>query len=186
MQLSTSGNDVSGAFFIGKLKHASADPRPKYSSCTPTYHQQSTFAKPSSACKLACPGCDTADATSAQQPVPDFAEGLLPVHQLSSRPLEGKRIGVLQQTMGPGIDQGVNDAMEGALKHLESLGATVSEVMTSDVPLPSLAWLRLEVTHVLGNKVALVLYGMLQPILECSLQKTLDHLASQWVTASFL
>ena len=88
--------------------------------------------------------------------------------------------------MGPGIDQGVNDAMEGALKHLESLGATVSEVMTSDVPLPSLAWLRLEVTHVLGNKVALVLYGMLQPILECSLQKTLDHLASQWVTASFL
>lgn len=73
-------------------------------------------------------GCDPHDATSAQQPVPDFADGLLAASQLPSRPLEGKRIGIIQQTMGSGVEQGVLDAVEKAFKHLESLGADVTEV----------------------------------------------------------
>ena len=153
LQLSTSGNEVPGVSINGSystpLQVLDQSIQQKLQCTSNSLHLQN----PHLHVKIACPGSDTADATSAQQPVPDFAEGLLPVHQLSSRPLEGKRIGVLQQTMGPGIDPGVHDATQGALKHLESLGATVSEVMTSDVPLLSLAWLWPEVTYVLGYQL---------------------------------
>ncbi len=62
--------------------------------------------------------------------VPDFAEGLLEASSLDSSPLKGKRIGWIQETMGEGVDSGVHDALEKAFRHLESLGASVSEVQT--------------------------------------------------------
>ena len=73
-------------------------------------------------------GCDPNDATSAQESVPDLAEGLKSASELSSSPLKGKKIGWIRETMGEGVDPAVHNAVESALKHLESLGASVSEV----------------------------------------------------------
>jgi hypothetical protein len=80
----------------------------------------------------ACPhaGHDALDSTSSGLglTVPDFAAGLLPAASLSSRPLAGKRLGLVTQTLGEGVAPEVNEAIKQAARHLESLGATVEEV----------------------------------------------------------
>lgn len=63
--------------------------------------------------------------------MPDFAASLLPASDMPARPLEGKRIGVIRQTMGEGVTAGVHAAVQAALKHLEQLGATVTEARTA-------------------------------------------------------
>jgi len=73
-------------------------------------------------------GRDQLDATSSLLPVPDFAQGLQEVDSLASRPLQGKRIGVIQETIGEGVSSGVNAVFNRSAKHLESLGAEISEV----------------------------------------------------------
>lgn len=73
-------------------------------------------------------GVDTADATSSHQQVPNFAAELQSREQMPSRPLEGLRIGIVQQMMGAGISEGVTSAVQQAYKHLESLGAILQEV----------------------------------------------------------
>ena len=73
-------------------------------------------------------GADPSDATSAVEAVPDFAAGLLAAKDLPSKPLEGKRIGVVSQAMGEGVDAGVHEAVSAAVTHLETLGAHVEEV----------------------------------------------------------
>ena len=78
-------------------------------------------------------GCDSYDATSAQVDVPDFAEGLQSASSLDSSPLKGKTIGWIRETMGEGVDAGVHDAVENALRHMESLGASVSEASSNPV-----------------------------------------------------
>ena len=60
--------------------------------------------------------------------MPDYAAALQPLHSLSSRPLEGKRIGVIAEMMQGGIASGVATAITNSIKHLEFLGAEVSEV----------------------------------------------------------
>ena len=60
--------------------------------------------------------------------IPDFAEGLQIASDLDSSPLKGKKIGWIRETLGDGVDAGVHDAVENALRHLESLGASVNEV----------------------------------------------------------
>lgn len=72
------------------------------------------------------PGHDPRDSSSAAEPVPDFAAGLSA--QLPDKPLAGKRVGVIAQTMGAGVAPGVAAAVQGAVKHLEALGAGVEEV----------------------------------------------------------
>lgn len=76
-------------------------------------------------------GRDQLDATSSLLPVPDFAQGLQEVDSLASRPLQGKKIGVIQETIGEGVSSGVNAVFNRAAKHLESLGAEISEVRLS-------------------------------------------------------
>lgn len=71
-------------------------------------------------------GADEADATSARQPVPDFAAGLPAAAALPSRPLAGRRLGVVTQARG--ASPGVAAALDAALAHLERLGAEVGEV----------------------------------------------------------
>ena len=73
-------------------------------------------------------GQDPHDATSSAKAVPDYAAALQPLHSLSSRPLEGKRIGVIAEMMQGGIAPGVAAAVTNSIKHLESLGAEISEV----------------------------------------------------------
>lgn len=73
-------------------------------------------------------GQDPHDATSSAKAVPDYAAALQPLYSLSSRPLEGKRIGVIAQLVQKGIAPGVAAAVTNSIQHLESLGAEVSEV----------------------------------------------------------
>lgn len=70
--------------------------------------------------------------------MPDFLSGLAPPEQLSSRPLEGKTVGVIRETLGQGVDPGVEAAVRGALSHLEQLGATIKEVRGSTAASQSL------------------------------------------------
>ncbi len=74
------------------------------------------------------PGHDPHDATSSAAPVTDFAAALPSVDSLNSKPLRGKRIGVIAEMMQGGIAPGVISAVQNSIKHLESLGADVSEV----------------------------------------------------------
>ena len=73
-------------------------------------------------------GGDAADATCSTQSVPDFAAGLQSREQLQSRPLEGTRVGVVMQMMGDGVAAGVTSSVQHAVRHLESLGASIQEV----------------------------------------------------------
>lgn len=68
------------------------------------------------------------DATSSPRPVQDYAEGLPQASSLNSRPLAGKRIGIIKETIGAGVAAGVSEAFARAARHLESLGADVDEV----------------------------------------------------------
>ena len=76
-------------------------------------------------------GRDHLDATSSHLPVPEFTQGLEDVERFASRPLHGKRIGIIQETLGLGVSPGVNAAFVRAARHLESLGAEVHEVQSS-------------------------------------------------------
>lgn len=73
-------------------------------------------------------GPDSADATCSQRPSEDFTEGLVPLEQLSSKPLAGRRLAVIQETSGEGVDPGVAEALAAAIKHLQELGAEVDQV----------------------------------------------------------
>ncbi|KXZ47016.1 hypothetical protein GPECTOR_38g252 [Gonium pectorale] len=76
-------------------------------------------------------GGDPHDATSSGRAAEDFAARLLPPEQLGgggSRPLAGRRIGLVRETLGEGVEPAVEAAVRGAAAHLESLGAVVEEV----------------------------------------------------------
>lgn len=60
--------------------------------------------RPAALCASAGP--DSSDATSSQRPSEDFAAGLLPLDQLVSKPLAGRRLAVIQETTGEGVDSG--------------------------------------------------------------------------------
>lgn len=60
--------------------------------------------------------------------MPDLAAGLLPVGSLSSRPLAGRRAGLVVQTLGEGVSPAVEAAVRAAAAHLQALGAEVEEV----------------------------------------------------------
>jgi Asp-tRNA(Asn)/Glu-tRNA(Gln) amidotransferase A subunit family amidase len=64
----------------------------------------------------------------SREAVPDFTAGLQSAEALSSSPMSGVRVGVIQQTMGEGVAAGVTAAVNGALQHMQQLGATVEEV----------------------------------------------------------
>ncbi|WP_019121669.1 Asp-tRNA(Asn)/Glu-tRNA(Gln) amidotransferase subunit GatA [Brevibacillus massiliensis] len=66
-------------------------------------------------------GYDEYDSTSAKVEVPDFLSAL-------TGDVKGLRIGVPKELIGDGIDSEVRDAVLAALKQLESMGATWSEV----------------------------------------------------------
>jgi aspartyl-tRNA(Asn)/glutamyl-tRNA(Gln) amidotransferase subunit A len=66
-------------------------------------------------------GHDPRDSTSAPVEVPDYAAGL------GDGRLEGLKIGVPREYFGPGIEPGVKEAVEGALRRLEEAGARCEE-----------------------------------------------------------
>lgn len=47
---------------------------------------------------------------------------------LQSKPLQGKRIGIITDNMSKGVAPGVATAVQASIAHLESLGAQLDEV----------------------------------------------------------
>lgn len=70
------------------------------------------------------------------QDVPKYASELSPKEYLESKPLKGLRVGVIRETLGEGVDLTVASSVQGAVSHLEELGAAVREVYF--YPAPSL------------------------------------------------
>ncbi|MFN3297416.1 amidase, partial [Caldimonas sp.] len=75
-------------------------------------------------------GFDERDATSAQQPVEDYAAAIRTPREGASaeRPLKGLRIGLPREFFGEGVAAGVRAAVRAALAEFEALGATLVDV----------------------------------------------------------
>lgn len=53
---------------------------------------------------------------------------LVSLNLLESKPLNGLRIGIIQETPGEGVANGVVSSIKGSASHLEQLGYVVEEV----------------------------------------------------------
>ncbi|KAL5213699.1 hypothetical protein ABZP36_002851 [Zizania latifolia] len=73
-------------------------------------------------------GHDKMDSTSSSHYVPDYKSELIPQDLLESKPLNGTRIGIIQETLGEGVETGVISSIKAAASHLEQLGSVVEEV----------------------------------------------------------
>ncbi|NGP54154.1 Asp-tRNA(Asn)/Glu-tRNA(Gln) amidotransferase subunit GatA [Thioalkalivibrio sp. XN8] len=73
-------------------------------------------------------GHDPRDSTSVDAPVPDYTAGL-------DAPLEGLKIGLVEQFMDEGLQPENAAAIEAALKVLEGLGATVRRISLPNIGL---------------------------------------------------
>ena len=100
-------------------------------------------------------GRDQLDATSSHLPVPDYTQGLQSADSFAGRPLQGQRIGVIQETVGQGVSAGVNAAFDRAAKHLESLGAEVGEVQLLGIL--DVSFLEWGVVHAIAAVIEVVL-----------------------------
>lgn len=69
-------------------------------------------------------GYDPRDSTSIKREVPDYLAGL----QQASGDLKGKRVGVIKETFGEGLDAEVQKTVEAAIAQLQELGAEVKEI----------------------------------------------------------
>ncbi|GBF93284.1 aspartyl glutamyl-tRNA amidotransferase subunit A [Raphidocelis subcapitata] len=110
-------------------------------------------------------GHDARDSSSSQEPSVDFAAALQPLDRLPSRPLAGKRVGVIAQTMGAGVSAGVAAAVQGAIKQLEALGAEVEEVSlpSFDAGLPAYYVLALSEASSNLSRYDGIRYGLRSP-----------------------
>ncbi len=66
-------------------------------------------------------GHDPQDSTSLKVEIPDYTQFLKP-------DLKGKKIGVIQETFGDGLDLEVGAAVQTAIQQLEALGAEIQEI----------------------------------------------------------
>ncbi|MER3432615.1 MAG: Asp-tRNA(Asn)/Glu-tRNA(Gln) amidotransferase GatCAB subunit A [Leptolyngbya sp. ERB_1_1] len=66
-------------------------------------------------------GYDPRDSTSLKVDVPDYTQFL-------TSDLKGKRVGVIKETFGEGLDAEVEKAVNGAIDQLKALGAEVKEI----------------------------------------------------------
>lgn len=71
-------------------------------------------------------GHDPRDSTSLNVPIPDYTQGLKP-----GLDCKGRKVGIIQETFGEGLDPQVEQAVRAAIAQLESLGA---EVVTLSCP----------------------------------------------------
>ncbi|ESA38912.1 glutamyl-trna and or aspartyl-trna a subunit [Leptolyngbya sp. Heron Island J] len=66
-------------------------------------------------------GYDTKDSTSLNVKIPDYTQHL-------KTDLKGKRIGLVKETFGEGLDSDVAKAMDAAIAQLKKLGAEITEI----------------------------------------------------------
>jgi aspartyl-tRNA(Asn)/glutamyl-tRNA(Gln) amidotransferase subunit A len=86
-------------------------------------------------------GRDPRDATSAPDPVPDYSAAL-------TRNIEGLRVGVPRALLDDGVEPGIREAFDAALRELTGAGAIVT-----DIPLPH-ASLAIPVYYLVANAEA--------------------------------
>jgi aspartyl-tRNA(Asn)/glutamyl-tRNA(Gln) amidotransferase subunit A len=72
-------------------------------------------------------GHDKRDSTSVPEPVPDYTQSLKP-------DLKGVRLGIPREYYVEGMQPGVSDAMNAAIKNLEELGAEIEEMSLPHTP----------------------------------------------------
>jgi aspartyl-tRNA(Asn)/glutamyl-tRNA(Gln) amidotransferase subunit A len=70
-------------------------------------------------------GHDPKDATSLKVNIPDYTQSL---KTDSTSPLKGRKIGIIQETFGEGLDPQVSEAVKAAIEQLKALGAAVTTV----------------------------------------------------------
>ncbi|MEL6903083.1 MAG: amidase family protein, partial [Cyanobacteria bacterium J06606_4] len=70
-------------------------------------------------------GHDPKDATSLNVEIPDYTQFL---KKDTKQPLKGRKIGIIQETFGEGLDSQVGDAVTTAIEQLKVLGAEVKTV----------------------------------------------------------
>jgi aspartyl-tRNA(Asn)/glutamyl-tRNA(Gln) amidotransferase subunit A len=135
------GSDTGGSIRQPAALTGSTGIKPTYGRCSrfgmiafaSSLDQAGPMARTAEDCALllqAMSGFDERDATSAQQPVPDFVAALTTPRAGASadRPLQGLRVGVPQEFFGDGVSADVLAANRAALAQLESLGATLVDI----------------------------------------------------------
>jgi len=72
-------------------------------------------------------GHDSHDATSSQQPVPDYVQDL-------NKPIRGLKIGVPKEFFSEGLDKNVKEVVQKAIEKVGQLGAEIQEVSLPTMP----------------------------------------------------
>ena len=137
----TTGTDTGGSVRQPASLSGVTGIKPTYGRCSrygmiafaSSLDQAGPIAKSAEDCALllgAMSGFDERDATSAQQPVPDFAALLRAPRGGASagQPLHGLRIGLPREFFGAGVAADVTQAVRAALAEVEKLGATLVDV----------------------------------------------------------
>ena len=74
--------------------------------------------------------------TSSAAPTADYAAALRPASELSSQPLAGRRVAIVLETVGEGVDPGVEAAVRAAAAHMASRATAMKhQHITDETPI---------------------------------------------------
>lgn len=80
-------------------------------------------------------GKDPKDATCRMRNPESYTRGIVPLEDFPSLPLKRRKVALVKETLGEGVDPGVESAIREAAAHMESLGAEIEEIGLSSFEL---------------------------------------------------